>query len=133
MGDRHRSGSGITTADLGGFLIAKAAAIAARRLDRDFYDFAYVLVHNDRGGPQAAADAVAACLAGLRDEVNVGQHVYLPALESAVGDYLDGSRRGAVVYAREALRTGAADPEAVLIEDATSAAHDFLARLKALI
>lgn len=121
----------IVTADLGGYLIAKAAAVASRGLGRDFYDLAFVLIHNDRGGPQAAADAVAECLARLDDEARVGPSVYLPRLEAAMGYFLEGERMGAFVYAREAVRTGAADTEAVLVEDASSAAHEFVTRLRA--
>lgn len=43
---------------LAGFLLAKAAAARARRARKDWYDIAFVLLHNDRGGPQQAADAV---------------------------------------------------------------------------
>lgn len=43
---------------LAGFLLAKAAAAGSRRTPKDWYDIAFVLLHNDRGGPQQAADAV---------------------------------------------------------------------------
>lgn len=43
---------------LAGFLLAKAAAAWSRRKTKDWYDIAYVLLHNDAGGPDAAADAV---------------------------------------------------------------------------
>jgi hypothetical protein len=43
---------------LAGFLLAKAAAARARRMPKDWYDIAFVLLHNDRGGPREAADAV---------------------------------------------------------------------------
>ena len=43
---------------LAGFLMAKSAAARSRRKNKDWYDIAYVLVHNDLGGPQPAARRV---------------------------------------------------------------------------
>lgn len=43
---------------LAGFLLAKTAAARSRRLRKDWYDIAFVLRHNDAGGPSAAAQAV---------------------------------------------------------------------------
>lgn len=43
---------------LAGFLMAKCAAAQARRASKDWYDIAFVLLHNDAGGPQPAAHIV---------------------------------------------------------------------------
>lgn len=43
---------------LAGFLFAKTAAAFGRRLPKDWYDIAFVLLHNDEGGPHAAAQAI---------------------------------------------------------------------------
>jgi len=40
---------------LAGYLLAKTHAAYGRRARKDWYDVAYVLLHNDRGGPSAAA------------------------------------------------------------------------------
>jgi hypothetical protein len=48
----------VNVAGLAGFLLAKAAAARGRRKPKDWYDIAFVLLHNDRGGPAQAADAV---------------------------------------------------------------------------
>ena len=48
----------VNVTGLAGFLLAKAAAAKARRTPKDWYDIAFVLLHNDRGGSQQAADAV---------------------------------------------------------------------------
>lgn len=48
----------IRVAGLAGLLLAKAAAAHARRKPKDWYDLAFVLLHNDDGGPQAASKAV---------------------------------------------------------------------------
>lgn len=50
----------INVAGLAGFLLAKVAAAHGRRKPKDWYDIAFVLLHNDAGGPEAAADAVRA-------------------------------------------------------------------------
>ena len=41
-----------------GFLLAKCAAAHSRRQPKDWYDIAFVLLHNDLGGPAEAANAV---------------------------------------------------------------------------
>lgn len=50
----------VNVSGLAGFLLAKAAAAGSRRKPKDWYDTAFVLLHNDRGGPDPAADAVLA-------------------------------------------------------------------------
>jgi len=45
----------VNVAGLGGFLLAKAAAAYGRRTEKDWYDPAFVLLHNDAGGPAEAA------------------------------------------------------------------------------
>ena len=47
----------INITGLAGFLLAKVAAAHGRRKPKDWYDIAFVLLNNDRGGPQAAAIA----------------------------------------------------------------------------
>lgn len=48
----------VNVTGLAGFLLAKAAAARGRSKAKDWYDIAFVLKHNDEGGPEAAADAV---------------------------------------------------------------------------
>ncbi len=48
----------VNFAGLGGFLLAKTAAAYSRRKPKDWYDIAFVLLHNDAGGPDQAAVAV---------------------------------------------------------------------------
>jgi len=45
---------------LAGFLLAKTAAAQSRRKTKDWYDIAFVLLHNDQGGPTQACNAVRA-------------------------------------------------------------------------
>ena len=46
---------GVNVTGIAGFLIAKAAAARSRRAEKDRYDIAFVLLHNDFGGPEYAA------------------------------------------------------------------------------
>lgn len=60
----------LNVAGLAGFLMAKAAAARSRRKPKDWYDIAFVLLHNDQGGPIEAAARVRQCFgAELRGEV----------------------------------------------------------------
>lgn len=45
----------VNVTGLAGFLLAKVAAAYGRRKDKDWYDIAFVLLHNDFGGPEDAA------------------------------------------------------------------------------
>lgn len=48
----------VNVTGLAGFLLAKIAAAYGRRQPKDWYDIAFVLLHNDAGGPDAAAETV---------------------------------------------------------------------------
>ena len=58
----------VRVATLPAYLLAKTHAAYGRRLEKDWYDIAYVVLHNDAGGPAAAAvrvqDVFAADLVG---------------------------------------------------------------------
>ena len=54
----------VNVSGLAGFLLAKAAAARSRRQVKDWYDIAFVLLHNDAGGPAAAAELVRDRFAG---------------------------------------------------------------------
>jgi hypothetical protein len=42
-------------AGLEGYLLSKCVAVRTRGLEKDYYDFAFVLLHNRAGGAEAAA------------------------------------------------------------------------------
>jgi len=54
----------LRVATLPAYLLAKVRAAHGRGLTKDWYDIAYVLLHNDAGGPAAAADLVVEQFAG---------------------------------------------------------------------
>jgi len=56
----HTLQAEINVSGLAGFLLAKLAAAHSRRKPKDWYDIAFVLLHNNAGGPDAAVDAVRA-------------------------------------------------------------------------
>lgn len=58
--DDQPAGAEVNVTGLAGFLLAKTAAVRERRKPKDWYDLAFVLLHNDLGGPIEAADAVVA-------------------------------------------------------------------------
>lgn len=43
---------------MAGFLLAKVAAAHGRRKEKDWYDIAFVLLHNNHGDATAAAERV---------------------------------------------------------------------------
>jgi len=47
----------VNVTGLAGYLLAKCAAARSRRNPKDWYDIAFVLLNNDAGGPDQAADA----------------------------------------------------------------------------
>ena len=84
----------LQTTNLAGFLLAKCAAAYSRRKSKDWYDIAYVLLNNDSGGPENAADEV------LRNF-----HGKLTTIKSAIKDlranFADPSAQGAEAYAAQ--------------------------------
>jgi hypothetical protein len=48
----------VNVTGLAGFLLAKVSAAYSRRKPKDWYDIAFVLLHNDAGGPEPAAALV---------------------------------------------------------------------------
>lgn len=108
-------------ASLGGYLHAKAAAVHHRREPRDFYDLAYVLLHNSAGGPAAA---VAAALDAMPDHPHSDHRATLRAALNALC-----SAQGASHYARQRRLDGDGTDGAVLAQDAIAAALEGLATL----
>jgi len=111
-------------AGLGGYLLAKAAALHHRQLAKDFYDFAYVLIHNDAGGPDAAAERVVDALDPMTGSRDLG------VLRAATQQYLVAESRAATVYATQRQADGDPTSHDVLVQDAVGAALQFLEALE---
>ena len=65
----------VQIAGLAGYLLSKSVAVRTRGADKDYYDLAYVLLHNDAGGPTEAANIVKA--SPLADALP-GMELHLP-------------------------------------------------------
>ena len=84
----------INVTGLGGFLMAKCAAAYSRRKPKDWYDIAYVLLHNDAGGVEAAAQIVLTRFGSRLTSVRT-------ALDDLRDNFADVAAQGAVAYADE--------------------------------
>ena len=82
----------VNIAGVAGFLLAKSAAAFERRLPKDWYDIAFVLLHNDLGGPDAAAQAVLDCFADDLRAMRV-------ALDDLKANFAEPAAQGPVAYA----------------------------------
>jgi hypothetical protein len=106
----------VNVAGLAGFLLAKSAAARSRRKSKDWYDIAFVLLHNDHGDAHAAA---------LRVRLAFGP--VLAALENIIADLranFDGPQaQGTLAYVDQ---FGLDHPE---VDSATAAADCQLAVL----
>jgi hypothetical protein len=102
----------VNVSGLAGFLLAKTAAAYSRRHPKDWYDIAFVLLHNDAGGPEQAAAVVLERFGG---EINGSIRT---AIEDLNANFANPTAQGPAAYA-EQIRldhpeldraTAAADP-----------------------
>ncbi|MBO9625466.1 MAG: hypothetical protein J7484_03715 [Microbacterium sp.] len=112
-------------ANLGGYLLAKAAAAVERTLAKDKYDLMYVILYND-GGADAAASAVAFQLDAVGDTASADH------IRDAMKRFLDPSGMWAGRFASSMILAGDSAPEEQLRTDAAMGARTFLDRLDTL-
>lgn len=86
----------VNVTGLAGFLLAKTAAVRERRKPKDWYDLAFVLLHNDLGGPIEAADAVTA---RFQDDLATMR----TALDDLKANFAVPSAQGSAAYANQLL------------------------------
>ena len=108
----------VNVSGLAGFLLAKTAAAFSRRKTKDWYDIAFVLLHNDAGGTAAAV--------ALVEERFVGE---TPALQTALNDleanFQDPAAQGSRAYVTQMrIDHPELDPE-MLLADAVLAVGEF--------
>jgi hypothetical protein len=84
----------INVTGLAGFLLAKVAAAHGRRKPKDWYDIAFVLLNNDHGGPQAAADRVLEVFRALTGEIRT-------QLLDLQTNFADSSAQGTAAYVEQ--------------------------------
>lgn len=112
----------INVTGLAGFLLAKSAAARSRREPKDWYDIAFVLLHNDAGEPQEAAQQV---LDRFGDE--------LDAIHTALDDLRDNfatpQAQGPQAYAAQLMLEHPDLDRTQLLADAVIAVETFHGRL----
>lgn len=112
-------------AGLQGYLLAKSVAVRSRALAKDYYDFAFVLLHNRAGGPEEAA----------RRLLNGDLSKALPALHSTFVEvrarYVRPGDDGPFAYAEQSLQVEPELDESVLRADAVDAVDRFFRTLLA--
>jgi hypothetical protein len=107
-------------ARLAGYLMSKCAATRSRAQDKDFYDLAYVLLHNQAGGPREAAAVVLE--SELREVVGGELHSTLIEVHER---FRSPTQAGPTAFAEQSLLVDPAADEAELKADAVAAAKEF--------
>lgn len=113
----------LRVAGLAGYLLAKTHAAHRRRATKDWYDVAYVLIHNNAGGPRQAARTV-------NDRFNddlVGETQ--TALDDLAHNFANADAQGPQAYAATMLELHPDRDWDVLGNDAVTAVADFIAHL----
>jgi hypothetical protein len=109
----------INVSGLAGFLLAKASAAHSRHLPKDWYDIAFVLLHNDAGGPKQAAEKVALAFPG--ELVGSTRR----ALDELFANFADPSVQGPQAYATQFLIDHPDADRATTLADAVTAVQIF--------
>jgi hypothetical protein len=112
----------VNVTGLAGFLLAKCAAALARRKTKDWYDIAFVLLHNDVGGPAEAAAVV-------RDRFGVDMTGIRTALDDLRANFADTVAQGPQAYADQVLVDHPDMDRIILLADAVVAVREFHAVL----
>lgn len=107
-----------------GFLLAKIAAARIRRATKDWYDIAFVLLHNNMGGPRGAGQAVVERFrSDLRGEI-------LSALVDLKANFSTPDDQGSRAYAEQMNLDNPAIPVDTNAADAVAALQVFLRELQ---
>jgi hypothetical protein len=117
----HREAE-IYVAGLAGFLLAKVAAAHGRRKEKDWYDLAFVLLHNDYGDAGAAAERVLEVIGTPTGEMRT----QLLDLEA---NFAEPSAQGAAAYVRQFTENHPDEDAATVAADGQLAVRAFTTRL----
>jgi hypothetical protein len=123
LADGTRVQVGVRFAGLQGYLLSKCVALRSRAATKDYYDLAYVLLHNRAGGPEDAARALRN--GGLASALGSLQSTFLEVRER----YRNPLDVGPRSYAEQAIQV---DPQAIegeLRADAVDAVQRFFTAL----
>jgi hypothetical protein len=108
----------VNVAGLAGFLLAKCAAARSRRQPKDWYDIAFVLQHNDIGGPEAAGRAVV-------EKFGADTRAFRTALDDLLANFADQHAQGPQAYAGQMLVDHPELERATLLADAVVSVQAF--------
>ena len=111
-------------AGLEGYLVSKCVAVRTRAAAKDYYDLAYVLLHNHAGGPEQAARRLRA--GSLAEAIGHLRGTFLEIRERYRRPTDDGPR----FYAEQALQVDPEADAALLRADAVDAVARFLIALE---
>jgi hypothetical protein len=114
----------VRIAALAGYLLSKAAAARTRGADKDYYDLAYVLLHNHAGGPAAAAAVINA--SKLRTALPGMSSIFIELRERFRNDGAVGPR----AFAQESLKVTPDADAKLLAADAAAAVNEFCSALR---
>ena len=113
----------LRVAELSGFLLAKASAARERRAPKDWYDIAFVLLHNNLGGPTSAARRTRELFSG-----ELGGSIRT-ALDDLLANFELPDAQGPDAYASQMSTDHEDIDEATLRADAVTAVQEFHAAL----
>jgi hypothetical protein len=109
----------LRVATLPAYLLAKVHAAHGRNLEKDWYDVAYVLLHNDDGGPEPAARRVVERFGDML----VGSTE--TALSELASNFTDSDSQGSIAYATTTVGMHPDLDVDVLANDAVAAVSTF--------
>jgi hypothetical protein len=113
----------VRVATLPAYLLAKTHAAYGRGIAKDWYDIAYVVLHNDDGGPDAAAERVRTTFASDL----IGQT--RTAVDELAANFIDDGAQGSIAYSQTMVSLYPdLDPD-VLANDAVAGIAAFVAGL----
>lgn len=111
-------------AGLEGYLLSKCVAVRARGLEKDYHEFAFVLLHNRAGGPEGAAAQLRA--GSLSDALPTPRSTFLEVRER----YMRPNAFGPSSFAEQSLQVGPELDPATLRADAVDVVQRFFAALR---
>jgi hypothetical protein len=123
LADGSQASVRVRFAGLQGYLLSKCVAVRTRAATKDYYDLAYVLLHNRAGGPEEAAFQ-------LLNGKFAAAHVALRATFLEVRErYRKTTDSGPRAYAEQALAVEPGADESLLRADAVDVVQRFFAPL----
>lgn len=112
----------VNVTGLAGFLLAKCAAAMARRKPKDWYDIAFVLLHNDAGGPAPAAEIV-------RERFGSDLAAMRSTLDDLAANFATPNTQGSVAYVDQITLDHPEFAHATALADAVVAVGTFYDQL----